>query len=50
MGQLVEYQPEDCLEVTFAGCYGMQAESYVNGVYELYEGDCGTGTAGRDAY
>jgi len=50
MGQVVEYQPEDCLEVTFAGCYGTSAEPFVNGVFELYEGDCGTGTAGRDAY
>jgi len=50
MGQLVEYQPEDCLEVTFAGCYGMQgAESYVNGVYGIYAGDC-TGASGAAAY
>jgi len=25
--QAVSYAPEDCLEVMFAGCYGMQMES-----------------------
>jgi len=40
-GEVAEYQPEDCLEVTFAGCYGMQqAEQLVNGVYGIYAGDC----------
>ena len=50
MGQLVEYQPEDCLEVTFDGCYGMQeAEPVVNGVYGIYAGDC-PGAIGAAAY
>ena len=48
-GQVVEYQPEDCLEVTFDGCYGMSAEVYVNGVFGIYAGDC-TGAIGAEAY
>ena len=48
-GQVVEYQPEDCLEVTFTGCYGTLGESYVNGVYEIYAGEC-IGAIGAAAY
>ena len=39
------YPPEDCLEVTFAGCYDLTAEPTVNGVYERYDGVCGSGAA-----
>ena len=39
------YPPEDCLEVTFAGCYGLTAEPTVNGVYERNEGACGSKAA-----
>ena len=49
MGQLVEYQPEDCLEVTFAGCYGTIAATYAYGVYGIFAGDC-TGAVGAAAY
>jgi len=43
------YPPEECLEVTFAGCYGIEAESYANGVFGIYDGEC-PGASGAAAY
>jgi len=48
-GQVVEYQPEDCLEVTFAGCYGTIADPFVNGIFGIYAGEC-TGAIGAAVY
>ena len=36
----MEYQPEDCLEVMFAGCFGTTAETYVNGLYVNHVEEC----------
>ena len=42
--------PEDCVQVTMAGCAGTLLEDFVNGAFELFDGDCGDGTGGRPAY
>ena len=45
----VDYQPEDCVEVSFTGCFGLEAEPYSNGFYEIYAGAC-PGAIGGAAY